>query len=252
MPTCEEVLRVQSVWHKSAKQGCYYAVFMSRNPEQYDWKRICIKGIVSEELLNKINSEIVASMKDNNIQALSIILPDVLSNKDLTKFVEIAKKVTKWKILSKKIAHTNFTLIKINVNIGETTEIGTEVGAWILGFGKFDFFAKTRQSPYTEIAMTVKSKQYFKSKYNKHSVYQYTPKSQHRDKKMKSAHDAHLADIHLSGRTDDVKKDKKLWEGTQKHKRIILNLPLDIDAEDKSDDPRSKAKVAFVIKDYEE
>jgi hypothetical protein len=96
--------------------------------------------------------------------------------------------------------------------------------------------------------MTVKSKQFFKKTYNKHSIYQYTPESQHRDPKRKSAHDSHLADIHLAGTTDDVGKDKNFWAGTKDLKRRLLNLHLD----EKSDTPKTKAKVTFVIQSYKE
>jgi hypothetical protein len=57
-----------------------------------------------------------------------------------------------------------------------------------------------------------------------------------------------LADIHLAGTTDDVGKDKNFWAGTKDLKRRLLNLHLD----EKSDTPKTKAKVTFVIQSYKE
>ncbi|MBN4051607.1 hypothetical protein JYU16_02220 [bacterium AH-315-M05] len=246
MPSCEEVLEEQLAWHKLTKQGCAFAAFMSKDPKKFGWERICIDEEVNEELINKINEKIISSIKDEKIFALSIILPKITTDQDLSKFVSIAKQLSIWNIRDDEEYDTNLTLIRISVDVDETTAIGDPINAWILGFGNFETFAKTRRSPYTELAMTVKSKQFFKHKYNKHSIYQYTPTSQHRDKNMESAHEAHLADIHLVDTTDNEKTDKKLWKATQGSKRRILGLPLD----EKFDDPRTKAKVTLVIKDY--
>lgn len=109
----------------------------------------------------------------------------------------------------------------------------------MLGFGLFDFFPKTRQSPHFEIIVPTKSKSFFKERFSKYSHFQHFYDSWNRKGEINSAH---LADIHIDKITDDVHKDNKFLKGTSNLKKTILE-----GVGGDYNDIRAKAKISFSI-----
>jgi len=83
-----------------------------------------------------------------------------------------------------------------------------EVLAWVMGFGPHESFAKTRQSPYTEIVIPVKPK---------------PDDTYHRHNNDKSS--AHVADQHIDL---DEKVMDRLWDNTYKKTRKVLGHEPDL------------------------
>jgi|GEM_PF-3496391 len=221
---------------------------MSKSSEDYGWTIVTISDENVENICKRADELIQEAISDESVFALSLIIPYLNSINRLEKFVETVRDLPNWNVTTDRIESTNERLVRINYNLAEKSSSGENRVIWILGFGNFSCFAKTRQSPYTELAMTVKSKQFFKQKFRRFSLSKHHPESIDRDPKSKATDEGHLADIHLAKITDDINTDRKFWKGTQLRKRRILGISLDTDSErGYSDTQKTKARLTFVL-----
>lgn len=225
----------QMEWHKHGKQGCMYAQVLSRkfDPENPFWIRKVLELEIQEELILEIKSVVDACVQNDNNQAISIIIPKIQTVADLIKFLTLLK--YKYPAINFEVDETsieNHTLIAIRL----PSILEPDKSFWVLGFGNFDFFPKTRQSPAFEIVLATKTKEYLYKKYNRFSHFQPTEHSKNRGGKLDSAH---LADMQIEGITEKHRKDNSLWDSTKNLKEAVLG--------EMYGDIRSKAKNSFTL-----
>ena len=233
----ESVIAEQQKWHGLSMQGCIFAGHLFKNlPESSKIHSKCFLENISQELIENIELLITDLIKDENAFLVSIILPAVKTKADLLTLIDLCKKNTDWTIEDEEIWE-NKRLIKIRVSLGENDESGSEIFSWMLGFGNFSFFPPTRQSPYFEIMLPLKSKYFFKKTFNKFSLNQHFEESIDRGTATK---DAHLADVFIEKVTDNLKRDELLWNQSKSRKKKLLTT------ENKEyNDTNAKAKITF-------
>lgn len=219
-------------WHKDGKQGCMFAKLLSNKWDPIFWKRCVLQN--DDSLVSEIKKEVDLCSQNPGNQILSIIVPEILTVSDLVDFIKQLKR-----------NYPNIYFDSDNSTVEEHTLVSIRLPAfpeidksfWVLAFGNFEFFPKTRQSPLFEIVLPTKSKEYLFSFYKRYSCFQPTIHSVNRGGNLSSSH---LADIEIPNITSNYKKDNKLWEGTKNLKRAILD--------ELYTDLRSKAKNSFTLK----
>jgi hypothetical protein len=177
----------------------------------------------------------VDNFKSSDNYLLSFILPSITHLDDLLRFIEFSKSETDWKVLDNDV-YDGKRIVRIRVPMDEVDTNGNKTHAWMLGFGPFNFFPLTRQSPYFQIMLITKSKSFFKETYNKYSLTQHLQNAKDRGGDV---YDAHLADIYIKTVTDNAEMDANLWGNSSKRKWQLLRKG------GQEHDANAKAKVTF-------
>lgn len=216
------IIEIQKDWHKLGQQGCKFAQFLSLNPLEHGWLisvvNVSTQDPWEKEIIFNLNKQVSQSIRDSNTQALSLIFPLIKSHLDLINLINAFNKLSNWFIEpGDQIEIPGKPPL---INIGIRVALNSEgVLAEVLGFGPFDFFSETRQSPFTEIVFVTKPKIF----------------PQRFEKMNSDPQKAYLADMPLRMET---KVGEKMWAGTFAHKKKILA---------NFDDPRAKARVTFSV-----
>jgi len=234
------IISQQNKWHSNSLQGCIYAAYIIRQDTSTSGSGVnCFRESLSTELIIKIKNEIDSSIEDETTTSLRIILPSITTKENLIEFVSLIKNHTNWLVSDSEIWNGN-RLVKMRIPMKQKDENEKEIVAWVLGFGPFTFFPKTRQSPFFEIIVPVKTKYFFKDKHNRFSL---TKQSENSIDRGTSSDDAHLADVYIAGITDDEKRDKQMWENSRKRKSMLLTEHGSVEFNDSN----AKAKITFSI-----
>ena len=221
-------------------QGCIYAAYIIKQDTNSSGCGIhCFREQLSTELIIKVKNEIDNSIESEATTFLRIILPSIQTKDNLIEFVSLIKNHTNWLVSDSEIWNGN-RLVKIRIPMNKKDENKKEIVSWVLGFGPFVFFPKTRQSPFFEIIVPVKTKYFFKDKHNRFSL---TKQSENSIDRGTSSDDAHLADVYINNITDDEKRDKQMWENSRKRKSMILTEHGSVEFNDSN----AKAKITFSI-----
>lgn len=233
--TSEEILEQQAAWHAKAMQGCLYAAFIYKNtPSETDMERIVLfekdKGLISS-ITELINIRIIDP--DNSI--ISLIIPGIQTPNDLLAFIEDIRTLTNWEVNDDE-NHDNIRLVKMRVPLTCPNAKEETVYAWVLGFGPFDFFPPTRQSPFFEILIPTKSKNFLKNKFGRLS-----PTKQQNDtvERGGSTDESHIADAFIKDITDNAKMDRFFWASSINRKNQLLA------DSGQHNDVNAKARVTF-------
>ena len=136
-------------FYRASKAGCAFAAVAAKDPARYGWIQI-----VTESNLDTINSEIQKAVNDSKTTTLSLIFPNVTTDKDLVLFVETLR-VCPSIFFEHETMYEEFVCFGVRVKIGE-------IKSWVSGFGNYDFFPETRRTPYTEITFRVKPRPNYK------------------------------------------------------------------------------------------
>ena len=187
---------LQNLWHKKGYNGCIFSQVIAQSPFEHDWQASVINDL-DEKTAQEIDTLVGQAIENPTVRLLSIIFPSVKTPEDITRLVEIlAYESTSFLLLNDELLNG---LIALAFRVALDDD---EVLAWVMGFGPHDSFAKTRQSPYTEIVIPVKPKP--DDTYHKHN----------QDKTS-----AHVADQHINL---EEKVMDRLWENTYKKTRKVL------------------------------
>ncbi|MCA9382413.1 hypothetical protein KC660_03340 [Candidatus Dojkabacteria bacterium] len=193
---------LQNLWHKKGYNGCIFSQVIAQSPSEFDWQASVVHNL-NDNSGREIDILVNQAIENPAIRLLSIIFPSVLTDEDLTKLVEILSYETTSILLLNDESLNDFVALAFRVALEND-----EVLAWVMGFGPHESFAKTRQSPYTEIVIPVKPKP--DDTYHRHN----------NDKRS-----AHVADQHID--LDDKVMDR-LWENTYKKTRKVLGHEPDL------------------------
>jgi len=231
-------LERQANWHNRSLQGCLYAGYIFRNnPAEVGLERLCLIEPTNKKLIATLKDLIATKINDDNNCILSIVLPNIVSLSNLLSLLDLCKTYTDWLIEDDEVYQEN-KLVKIRVPLPSSIENEEQTFSWVLGFGPFEFLPQTRQSPYFEIMIPTKTKEYLKNKFNR-----MTPTKQSNDSKDRGGTivEAHLADVFIKNITDNLTIDNILWTNSIKRKNQILSNF----GKDSFDDSNAKAKITF-------
>jgi hypothetical protein len=234
MKSESDILEEQLLWHRRAGQGCAYAAFLANTTRQQSaiWNKVLIGTGIDQNLIREVQLKFDEACLDESNQVLSIIIPVIQSEDDLKSFITVLyKHYPGVSIDCEYQKRMDCTLIRIKF------PLANDQGklAWVLGFISIDISPLTRRSPHTELVIATKSKQFFYTKFNRHSLYKPNADSISRNEDESSVH---LADIVIDNITEITKEDNKFWKASKDMKIAKL--------ENKLDD-RAKGKVSFTV-----
>lgn len=141
-----EIVSKQLDYYKHGLAGCKFAEYAANNPGRSGWNHIVMESLSAK----KIDSEVDRAVKDNKINQLSIVLPNIKTKSDLENMVSVLRE-SKVFFFEEDEEYDGYRLIKLRARI-----LGKI--AWVSGFAPLDFLPKTRQSPSTELVLRVKDK----------------------------------------------------------------------------------------------
>ncbi len=144
----QTIKREQIEFFKKHQTGCSFAALAAKNPQKYGW----IQSIVGIDTY-LIENEIHAAIENPGVTTVSLIFPEVVSARSLTRLVDVLQSCP-CMLLEQRTLYENSICFGFRVKVGTIT-------SWVSGFGKFSFLPKTRQAPYTEIAFRVKRRPHY-------------------------------------------------------------------------------------------
>jgi hypothetical protein len=185
------IIAAQLEFFKQGKAGCIFAAIAARNPTKFGWAQ----KVVQVHTKEMIDDQIREAIDDREVSMLSLIFPNVTTPANLLNLIRTLQQC-KYVFLEQDINYEGVHCLGLRGRINSLT-------SWITGFGPFEFFQQTRQSPYTEITLRVKPRPPFKW------VMKKAP-----------ANVIHLADLDMQGMADVV--FRTLWFATFKKVEQVL------------------------------
>ena len=150
----ELVVRMQRHWQAQGQNGCVYGQVAASKSEELGWHANVFNKTMDEMLqddtLEKINELMRSSIEDPNCEAISFLFPQVVTIEDVVKLTRFMMQLDGWSC--DQGVYEDKTIIGLRSNLGNG------VISWVVGFGPFQFFMRTRQAPITEIVARVKPK----------------------------------------------------------------------------------------------
>jgi hypothetical protein len=143
METIESIKAAQIKFYRQQLAGCAFAAAAANNPAKYDWAQEVLP--INGDAVDKTISDAIDA---EGTSTISLIFPSVVTVDDLLHLIEELASCS-------LIFLEERSLFEDYVCLAFRVRLGTKV-SWVSGFGNFDFFPITRQSPYTEIAFRVK------------------------------------------------------------------------------------------------
>ncbi len=143
-------------WLFRPQVGCVFAQLLARPAHRTGVRTVVARGRsgfgVPAELASQVAGLVDESVADDSIEALSVLLPQVLDTEALAHFVWELNNQPKWAIEQERPWRKTLVLVGIRV------EIDTNVVAETLGMGPFEVFPTTRQCPVTTLEIRTKTK----------------------------------------------------------------------------------------------
>lgn len=146
------IIAVQNLWHAKGYNGCIFSQLIAAEPENYKWQKAIINN-VGDVTAAEIDRVVNDAVDNPEVRLLSLIFPNLKSTEDLTQLCELLASVTETIFLLQDTYVDGLVALSFRLALEDDTVL-----AWIMGFGPFEFFAKTRQAPYTELVLPVKPK----------------------------------------------------------------------------------------------
>jgi len=234
-PDDPSVLDEQLQWHRKSQQGCVFASQLAKAISRTEpggfyenyWARTVLRG-GARDVVQAMASFVAESHQDPQRQIVSCLLPELTTQQQLGELIRTIKAEYAGALVDYEDSPSGpFTLVRIRF------PLSNDITAYALGFGRFDWMPATRQSPYTELSLPVKTKQQLKEKYGRFSINRSQPdsRSRHEDPTF-----VHLADVEMDGVTKDTPTDTRYWDNTQALKKARLKGDMN---------DRAKGKVTF-------
>ncbi len=209
------VLKMQRHWQAQGQNGCVFGQVAASKSEEFGWEANVFSRRISEleqdsTVIPQLNSLLYQAIASPNCEALTYLFPRVTTIEDMVRLTKLMLKLDHITVDEGEYEDKAI--------IGLRADIGGNITSWVVGFGPFSFFTKTRQAPIAEIVIRVKPKP-------EEMFYKLTRKEGI----------AHLGDIPTN--LDD-KVMERLWDATYLRVRQVLQ-----------DTPRvtSSAKVTYVL-----
>lgn len=143
------IKQAQMDYFSQMKAGCAFAAVAARDPSKYGWEQKVVEmhhGTIDDQIHQGIN--------DSKVTTLSLIFPAVREIDhliELTNELQLCSQV----FLEQCVLFENAYCMGFRVRMGDCV-------SWVSGFGDFNFFPKTRRTPFTEITFRVKPRPKYK------------------------------------------------------------------------------------------
>ena len=205
-------------WLRRPQIGCEFAQLLA-HPDN----RTRIRTVVTRESSGSSNSSdlavqidrlVVESVNEDSAEALSVLLPEVLSDLALANLIWELSKLQAWAIEKEHLWRGTLMLIGLRVEIADC------VVAETLGLGPFHIFPTTRQCPITTLEIRTKERRAKRSHISKTHLA------------------AHLADIDVDDILTPAEFRSRFEESTPRLRKQILGGRFDA---------RAKAGVTYSI-----
>ena len=205
-------------WLRRPQVGCVFAQLLARPVYRAGIKTVVARGAGGSRAPNDIVTEIVGhaneSANDPSIEALTVLLPEILDVELLSRLVWELGRRPGWSIEREHPWRRTLVLVGLRV------EIVPGVVAETLGMGPFDIFPTTRQCPVTTLEIRTKPKR---------------AKVSHRSQTHLAAH---LADIPVEHVMNAAEFRSRFLKFTPWLKKRILG---------QQEDMRAKASVTYSL-----
>ncbi|MGB8955810.1 MAG: hypothetical protein WCC10_10590, partial [Tumebacillaceae bacterium] len=191
---------VQRHWHTSGQNGCVFAQNLARKQKEYGWETYVITETVDrigQDVQARITDRIQEAIASPDCQVLSLLFPQITKEDDLTTLIHILKE-TPPIFLEKETEIGEFITLALRVDV-----TGDGILSWLMSFGPFSFYPKTRIAPVLELTIRTKPKP--------EKIF---------ERLNQDRNTAHLADVPLVGMDDHVAHS--VWNATLKNTRDIL------------------------------
>lgn len=209
------VERMQRHWQAQGQNGCVFGQVAASRAEKFGWEANVFSRPIDEleqnpAIIPMFNEMLDRAIADPNCEALTYLFPRVTTIEDMTRLTRLMLRLDRMSIDEKEYED--------KAVIGLRADLGDDITSWVVGFGPFQYFTRTRRSPIAEILVRVKPKpdEMFYRLSKKEGI-------------------AHVGDIptHL-----DDKVMERLWDATAVRVKQILE-----------DTPRetSAAKVTYIL-----
>jgi hypothetical protein len=142
--TCA-IIEKQMEFYKKSKAGCMFVAIAAKESQKYEWKQTVISSINA----NEIDKVIQNFVESSNVSTLSIIFPTV---NDMDSLLFLLQELENCQlVVTEKQFHDHYLCYAFRVKVREKL-------SWVTGFGPFDFFPKTRKTPFSEITFRIKDR----------------------------------------------------------------------------------------------
>ena len=136
-------------WLRRAQVGCVFAQLLGRPKNRMGMQTVVFRKSGNpqhiSELARKIDEAVRAAINSHDIEAISILLPDVVAIEELVHLILVMSRFPQWNVEREQEWRGTTILVGLRV------ELAASVWAETLGLGPFQFFPPTRQGPITSI-----------------------------------------------------------------------------------------------------
>lgn len=139
-----EIINKQLKYFQNGKAGCVFAAIAARDPKGHGWYHYCVSAQSDE-----VDKTIEVAIVDERVSTCSLVFADVTKQEKLIRLINELQNCRSM-FLEQKVLYDNYWCLGFRVRLPNETV------SWVSGFGKFDFFPKTRRAPYSEITFRVK------------------------------------------------------------------------------------------------
>ena len=154
-------------WLRRPQVGCVFAQLLARSHYRTGIKTVVARGDAAvgepepRKLATEVDRLVGSCVQNSSIEAVSVLLPQILTVEGLAHFVWELSCQPGWSIEREHLWRR--TLVQIGLRV----EISDGIVAETLGMGPFDIFPPTRQCPVTTLEIRTKPKGAKKSQQSK-------------------------------------------------------------------------------------
>ena len=149
-------------WLRRPQIGCIFAQLLARRDNRTGIRTVVARGTSGlgkpSELAVQIDQLVEESVDDVSVEALSVLMPQVVDIEILARIVWGLNQLPRWRIETPHRWRRDLVLVGLRV------EIATDVVAESLGLGPFPIFPTTRQCPITTLEIRTKIERAKKSR----------------------------------------------------------------------------------------
>ena len=148
-------------WLLRGQVGCIFAQIFGRRRNRTSLHTVVVYGDGENDpaqLSGRIDAAACDAVTDSHVEALSVILPTVLTSESLVRLLISLSTRQNWRVELERRWRRTLTLVGIRLQIADN------VWAEVLGMGPFAFLPQTQQSPVTSIEIRTKTERAKRSK----------------------------------------------------------------------------------------
>lgn len=152
----EMALAIQRHWYWQGQVGCLFARRTARYWEQLGWRTWVITSYLGEMTSADLTTFLETHLRDaaasSTCELASFLFPQVRESGQLVPLIR-ALIAVEGVTLARVSSLGPITALSLQANI-----VGTDVNAWLLGLGPFEYLPQTRRAPSVEIIVRPKVK----------------------------------------------------------------------------------------------